>query len=117
MQRQFEGLKVWQKGKDLVKEVYRLTKTFPGDELYGIVSQMRRASVSVPVNIAEGKGRFHKKEYVQFLFIARGSLYELETLIQISLELGYLSDVDSQTLFDLCSEIIAMLNGLISAVR
>jgi four helix bundle protein len=117
MQEQFENLKVWQKGMVLVKTVYRITKDFPKEELYGLTSQMRRAAVSVPVNIAEGKGRYHKKEYVQFLFTARGSIYEMMTLIQVAQELGYFSIQQEKELLNLCSEITAMLNGLIKAVQ
>lgn len=74
MQEQFENLQVWQKGITLVKQVYKVTRNFPKDEQFGLISQIRRAAVSIPVNIAEGKGRYHKKEYIQFLYTARGSV-------------------------------------------
>ena len=75
----YTDLKAWQGAKDLALEIYRCTRTFPRDELYGLTSQMRQAAVSVPSNIAEGKGRYSQKELLQFLFRARGSLLELET--------------------------------------
>lgn len=117
MQEQFKNLKVWQKAMESVKQIYQMTKSFPRDELYGLTSQMRRAAVSVPVNIAEGKGRYHKKEYIQFLFMARGSLYETMTLIEVAQELKYLSETEGQMLLEHCSEITAMTNGLIQAIQ
>lgn len=117
MQEQVESLQVWQKGMVLVKEVYTATRGFPKDELYGLTGQMRRAAVSIPVNIAEGKGRYHRKEYVQFLYLARGSVYEEMTLLRLAQELGYLDGTNATTLLNLCREITAMLNGLIGAIR
>ena len=75
----YTDLDVWKKSRELVKEIYVLTKAFPKDEMYGLSSQIKRSAVSVPSNIAEGYGRNHTKDTLQFLFIARGSLYELET--------------------------------------
>jgi len=80
----FKDLIVWQKGIELVNEIYKVTKHFPKEELYGLTSQIRRAAISIPANIAEGWGRGTTKNYIQFLEISRGSLYELETLIIIS---------------------------------
>jgi four helix bundle protein len=117
MQYQVENLNVWQKAMGLVNVIYRFTKDFPRDEWYGLTAQMRRAAVSVPVNIAEGKGRHHKKEYVQFLYMARGSLYEEMTLIRIAQELAYLSRPNAEALEQLCGEITAMLNGLIQSLQ
>ncbi|WP_347839153.1 four helix bundle protein [uncultured Draconibacterium sp.] len=88
---QFKELKVWQKGRVLVKEIYKATHTFPQDELFGITSQMRRAAVSIPANIAEGCGRNSDKELSRFLDIANGSAFELETLVILSLDLEFLS--------------------------
>jgi len=99
---------------DLVLEVYRSTSTFPKQEIYGLTSQMRRAAVSVPSNIAEGKGRFHRKELLQFLFHARGSLLELQTQITIARELGYLAADDGKRLTDLTAEVGRLLNGLVN---
>jgi len=93
--RRFTDLRVWQKGIELVKEVYNLTKSFPKDERYGLSMQMRRAAVSIPSNIAEGFRRKYAKEYKQFLRIALGSCAELETQIVIAKELGY-ADSDKE---------------------
>jgi four helix bundle protein len=87
--RNFRDLDVWKIGKEIVLDVYRATATFPGVEVYGLAAQMRRASVSIPSNVAEGFNRFHNKEYRQFLFIALGSCAELETQVEISSDLGF----------------------------
>ena len=79
MSTDYKELAAWQRSMDLVREVYLCTRSFPRDELFGLSSQMRRAAVSVPSNIAEGKGRYSRKELIQFLYKARGSLMELET--------------------------------------
>jgi four helix bundle protein len=84
----YRDLLVWQKGIELVKETYKLTKSFPNDEKFGSVSQMRRAAVSIPSNIAEGQARHTTKEFIQFLSHAEGSLAELETQVIVSTELG-----------------------------
>ena len=110
----YEDLKVWRRAMDLVLEVYRSTSSFPRQEIYGLTSQMRRAAVSVPSNIAEGKGRFSRKELLQFLFHARGSLLELQTQITIARELGFLPPSDGETLTDLASEVGRLLNGLVN---
>ena len=117
MQNQFQDLKVWQKARVLVKKVYETTKKFPSDELYGLTSQMRRAAVSVPLNIAEGTGRYHKKEYTHFLYMARGSIYELLTLILLAADLEYLQEPEAEMLSESSGEITAMLNGLIKSLR
>jgi four helix bundle protein len=87
-------LVAWQEAMRLTKAVYELTAAFPRDELYGLVSQMRRAAVSVPSNIAEGAGRGSEKEFRQFLMIARGSLSELETQVLLSQQLGFADEID-----------------------
>jgi len=84
-----KDLEVWKESMLLAKEAYLLTKSFPKEELYGITSQIRRASVSVPSNIAEGAARSSDKEFIQFLYISLGSLSELETQILLSRDLGY----------------------------
>lgn len=94
----FKDLKTWQKGFDLVKEIYRVTKTFPREEVYGLTSQMRRAAVSVPSNIAEGFQRWHEKEFKQHLNIALASLAELETQTLIAGELNYLDKSSCQSI-------------------
>jgi len=87
--RTFRDLIVWQKGYQLVLEIYKITKSFPNTEHYGLAQQMRRAAVSIPSNIAEGYGRKHKPEYNQFLRHAYGSLLELQTQYLLSVDLGY----------------------------
>lgn len=86
----FEELKIWQIAKEISIEIYKLTQRYPNDELFGIVSQMRRCAISIPSNVAEGHGRGTSKEFVRFLDIARGSLAELKTQVIISHDLGYL---------------------------
>ena len=110
----YEDLKVWRRAMDLVVDVYRSTGSFPRQEIYGLTSQMRRASVSIPSNIAEGKGRYSRKELLQFLFRARGSLLELRTQISIAFELGFLQEVDAVRLRRHSSEVGRLLNGLIN---
>lgn len=100
----------------MTKEVYRTTKTFPKEEMYGLTSQMRRASLSVPANIAEGWART-RKEYMRFLFIARGSLMELETYIILCKDLEYLKEDESKTFLEKCSQIGKMLNSLLSSLE
>jgi four helix bundle protein len=85
----FRDLDVWKMGKEIVLDVYRATAAYPRVEAYGLAAQMRRASVSIPSNVAEGFNRFHNKEYRQFLFIALGSCAELETQVEISSDLGF----------------------------
>ena len=117
MQIQFESLKVWQLAMRFVTEVYQMTQKFPKDEQYGLTGQLRRASISIPSNIAEGKGRTSKKEYSQFLSISKGSLYECITLIQVSENLTYLSKDQAKRLLDHSNELSAMLTGLIRSVE
>jgi len=110
----YEDLRVWRRAMDLVLEVYRCTALFPKQEIYGLTSQMRRSAVSVPSNIAEGKGRFSRKELLQFLFHARGSLLELRTQITIARELGFLSAPEGESLTQHACEVGRLLNGLIN---
>ncbi len=115
--RTFRDLGVWQKGIELVVECYRASECFPKSELYGLTSQLRRAVVSVPSNIAEGKGRRSTKSYLHFLDIAYGSLTEVETLLEIAARLALLSPEALQLLLDRTSEIGRMLNGLINSLE
>ena len=85
----YKDLEIWQEGIQLISTVYKSTSTFPRDELYGLTSQMRRAAVSTPTNIAEGYTRNHRAELRQFLYISLGSLAEVETLVVVSVQLGY----------------------------
>ncbi len=90
--RTHKDLEIWQKGIELVEKIYKLTSTFPKEEIYGIISQMRRAAISYPSNIAEGAARSSRKEFIQFMYIALGTLSELETQVIISRKLGYHND-------------------------
>ena len=117
MKYQFEDLIVWQKGMELVEQAYSLTKKFPKDEQFGLISQMRRSAVSVPANIAEGKGRYHSKEFIHFLYTSRGSLYELMTLTKLSRKLDYMTEKDVDKLLILCWHISGGLNGLINSIK
>jgi four helix bundle protein len=110
----YTDLKTWRKALDLVLDVYRCSRTFPKEELYGLTSQLRRSAVSVPSNIAEGKGRFSRKELVQFLYRARGSLLELETQMLIAHRLGYVADTEFERVRMSSAELGRMLNGLIN---
>ncbi len=112
----YQDLKVWQKAVETVTDIYRMTKGYPKDKMYGLVSQMRRSAVSVPSNIAEGWGRGNTKEYIRFLAIARGSLLELETQLIISEKLGYLCPEKHNVLIKQTGEIGRMLNGLIASL-
>ncbi|WP_319230421.1 four helix bundle protein [Draconibacterium orientale] len=114
---QFKELKVWQKGRVLVKEIYQATHTFPKDELFGIVSQMRRAAVSIPANIAEGCGRNSDKELGRFLDIANGSAFELETLVILSLDLEYLSQNKFEEFDAKLNEVQKMIFGLKQSLK
>jgi len=105
---------VWRKAMNLTLDVYRCTKDLPREETYGLVAQMRRAAVSVPSNIAEGRGRYSNREMSRFLVNARGSLLELETQIEIARELGYLNNGESQNLLGLCAEVGRLINGTLS---
>ena len=112
--RSYRELKIWQKGIELVKSVYGLTKSFPKSETYGLASQMQRAAVSVPSNIAEGQGRQHTGGFRQFLHIAIGSAAELDTQLVVAVELGYSTAENAQPLFDLILEIRKMTYVLIN---
>ena len=110
----YKELKVWQSGMELVFEIYALTAKFPNHELYGLISQMRRAVVSIVSNIAEGKGRTGRKELAHFLSNSRGSLHELETQVMVAAHLGYFSAQVEQELLGRISEVGRMLSGLIN---
>lgn len=113
----YQYLRVWQKAMDLVERVYGETVAFPKEELYGLTSQMRRAAVSIPSNIAEGKGRSTDRDRALFFCHARGSLLELETQILIAERLKYLSTPRSEALTRLSNELGRMLNSLIQSIR
>jgi four helix bundle protein len=108
----YQDLKVWQKAIDLTSEVYRLAKMLPRDEQFALCDQMRRAVVSVPSNIAEGRGRGTNKEFVRFLLMSRGSLWELSTQLVICEKLDYLNPTQTAEAKQLITEISKMLNAL-----
>jgi four helix bundle protein len=108
----YQDLLVWQKGIALVKRIYEITRSFPSDEKFGLVSQMRRAAVSIPSNIAEGQARHTRGEFIQFISHAEGSNAELNTQLIISIELGYCTQHEVQDAFELSSDLRKMLNAL-----
>ena len=111
----YRDLIAWQKGIDLVSAVYEQTKLLPADERFGLVIQMRRCAVSIPSNIAEGWGRHQGPDFTRFLFIARGSVYELCSQAEICQRLGYSGDWD--TILASCEETSRVLHGLIKSVQ
>lgn len=113
--RNHKDLEVWKKSMDLVSNIYKITESFPNKEIYGLTNQIRRSAVSVPSNIAEGAARSSKKEFIQFLYIALGSLAELETQMIIASRLGYLNDLGS--LLNDVKLIQKLLNGLIYSLK
>lgn len=113
----FQDLLVWQKSIDLAEIIYTITKNYPKEEMYGIISQMRRCSVSIASNIAEGQSRNSAPQFVQFLNIAKGSVSELETQLVISKRLKFVSEEDYVKTQNALSEIGRMLNGLIKAIK
>jgi four helix bundle protein len=117
MVQSYRDLVAWNKAMELVTEIYRMTHKFPKEELFGLMSQLRRAAVSIPSNIAEGKGRLSKGEFRQFLGNARGSLAEVETQILIAQNLSYFDKSEAKRLLTMAEEVGKVLNGLISAVK
>lgn len=112
----YKDLIVWQKAIELVTVIYSVTKHFPPDERFGLVAQINRAVISVPSNIAEGWGRQSSKNYLQFLRVSRGSLMEVETMIQISLNLRFLNEKDFQRVMLRIEEVGKILQGLIKSI-
>jgi four helix bundle protein len=113
----YRDLLVWQKGIDLVVESYRATTQFPKSETYGLTSQIRRAASSIPANVAEGYGRGSRKDYTQFLFIAQGSLKELETHFIVAEKLVYLTGAQKAKLLSKTDELGRMLASLIRKLK
>ena len=113
----YRDLIVWQKSMELVRKVYDLTSKFPREEIFGLVNQMRRATVSIPSNIADGRARGYRKEYRQFLLNAFGSGAELETQIEISKTLPKTKDLNYSEIDALLNEVMRMLNSLISKLK
>ncbi len=113
----YRDLRVWDEAMTLAEECYRLTRAFPKDELYGMVSQIRRAAASVPANIAEGYGRGNRGEYLQFLRVAQGSLKELETHILLSQRVQLARDNAVEPVLAQCETVGKMLRGLIRSLQ
>jgi four helix bundle protein len=110
----YTELEVWKKARQLVKEIYTITRTFPAEELYTLTSQMRRAAISIPSNVAEGIGRKTNKETLQFLNISKGSIYELETQLYLSFDLGFISIEKLNSQLFLIEECRRLLFGFIN---
>lgn len=114
MKRSYLDLNVWQRSRRLIRKIYEVTKDFPKDEIFGLTNQMRRAAVSVPSNIAEGCGRHHVNDSVQLFFIARGSLYELETQVYIAFDQKCLQEQVTHAIVEEITACKRMLNGFIN---
>lgn len=115
MRRKHHELVAWQVSVELVKDLYELTETFPANEVYGLVSQIRRASVSVPSNIAEGAARTTKREFAHYLSMARGSLSEIDTQLTIAKQLDYIdNDEEVQQKLD---RVFGLIGGLLKSIR
>ena len=112
----YRDLIAWQKGMELVKAIYDATDSFPQHELYGLVSQLRRAAVSIPSNVAEGQAHYTNREFVRFLRIARGSLAEIETQLLIAQDRGYVSKTATDVLIGQTDELGRVLSGLINSI-
>lgn len=110
----YTDLDVWKYSRRLVKEVYILTKKFPKEEMYGLTNQVRRCSISVPSNIAEGIGRQSNKETIHFLYIAKGSLQEVETQLYLAFDLEYISEEELKNILDKVISSKKLLNGFIN---
>lgn len=116
MLKHYKELKVWQKSYQLCLDLYNITKGFPNDEKFGLTSQIRRAAVSVPSNIAEGYGRKTTPDYLRSLYISYGSNCELETQVLLSGDLGYIKEKETQALLEKIGEVERMLKALIKSL-
>ncbi|MBU1259917.1 MAG: four helix bundle protein [Planctomycetes bacterium] len=115
--RNYKDLEIWQRSISLIEAIYNVTKKFPKEETYGLISQVRRAAVSIPSNIAEGFARFYNNEYKQFLFISLGSCAELSTQLIIAKRLGYLENGKADILLDEIEQISKMTMSLIKKLN
>ena len=113
----YKDLAAWQKGRQLVREIYNLTKRLPKEEMYDMTSQIHRSAISIPSNIAEGYGRNYLQDYIRFLRIARGSCYELETQLILCEDLGYFSQTDAEQAVALLHETQKILTGLLRSLE
>ena len=110
----FRGLFAWQRATDLAESIYALTRLLPQEGLYSLSDQMRRAAVSIPSNIAEGQQRYSTRDFIRFLFIARGSLAELRTQLILCNRLNYMTQDQTSTVFHLCDETGRLINSLVN---
>ena len=117
MLKSFKDLKVWQKSYSLCLKIYTITRKFPSDERYGFTSQLRRASVSIPSNIAEGYGKKTTPEYIHSLYIANGSLCELETQILLANDLKYINAKEYNEIEGSITELVVMMKALIKSLE
>ena len=115
--RDYKNIKAYKLAEELVMNIYSITNKFPKEEMYGLTSQMRRAAISVPANISEGASRNHKRDYLQFLYVSRGSMAELECLMDIANRLGFLPNKEHEQISNKRSEVAKTLYGLITAVE
>jgi len=113
----YKDLNIWKRSIEVVEDIYKITKNFPKEEIYGLTSQLRRSAVSIPSNIAEGFARFHNKEYKQFLFVSLGSCAELSTQIIIALRLDYLESNEADQLLNEIDEVSKMTMSLIKKLN
>lgn len=117
MTESYRNLIAWRKAKELALDIYLCTRKFPKEEIYCLTSQLRRAAISVPSNIAEGKGRRSRKDFAHFLYQARGSLLELETQLSIARDLEYLDSPTFKNTLDKAEEVGRILNGLLNHLQ
>jgi four helix bundle protein len=117
MTQHYKDLIAWQKGMDLVEAVYKITETFPKREVYSLTDQIRRAAVSIPSNIAEGRAHYSNREFIHYLRHSRGSLAEVETQLRISVRLHYLPQAEADALLKQTDELGRILSGLINSLR
>ncbi|HXA01919.1 MAG TPA: four helix bundle protein [Cytophagaceae bacterium] len=110
----YTDLKVWQEARTMVKRIYSISQGFPKEEIYGLQQQVRRCAVSVPSNIAEGIGRNHNKDTVQFLYVAKGSLYEMETQLYLAMDLNYIQE---KTLSEALNHVISIRKLLLGFIK
>lgn len=113
----FRDLKIWQKSMNLVTQIYKETESFPESERYGLISQIRRSAVSIPSNIAEGYGRNSGGDFKRFLNISMGSLFEIQTQLQIAQNLKYLDTKENERLYNLSREIERMMSSFIRSIQ
>ncbi|HEU4496901.1 MAG TPA: four helix bundle protein [Flavobacterium sp.] len=111
---EYTKLDVWTEARKLANSVYDVSRQFPKNEIFGLTSQMRRCSISIPSNVAEGCGRQTSKETIRFLYISRGSLYELETQCYLALDQNYVNETQFNSLFELIQSCKRLLNGFIN---